>query len=70
MQTDNPILTSFLIGTPAYATYAFTIYGIHPEWPLWLTIGETLWGGTLMALTTYVAMKTNVVSPAGPGNVD
>ena len=57
LQTDNPLLTSFIIGTTAYASYAFTIYGIHPEWPMHLVLFETLWGGILTMTSTYVGSK-------------
>lgn len=57
LQSKNPVLSAFLIGLAAYGTYGFTVYAIMPNWPEWLVLLETLWGGILVASTTYLLTK-------------
>ena len=54
LKTASPIMSSFLIGLTAYTTYSFTVYGIYNEWPLWLASLESLWGGILLAIVTFI----------------
>jgi len=52
--SSNPLLTAFIVGMTAYTTYAFTVYALYSKWPLWLTVGESIWGGLLLFITTYI----------------
>jgi len=56
LKQREPVITSFLIGLIAYGTYSFTSYAIYPHWPLWLAFFETVWGGVLLAMTSYLMM--------------
>lgn len=53
LPSESPLISAFLIGMAAYGTYGFTVYAIQPNWPEWLVVVETLWGGILLFLTTY-----------------
>lgn len=57
LTSKKPLLAAFLIGMAAYGTYGFTVYAIMPNWPEWLVLLETLWGGILVAATTYLVSK-------------
>ena len=54
LQTPNPLVSSFIIGMSAYATYAFTVYALSQDWPLMLAGIETVWGGVLLFLTAFI----------------
>ena len=46
------IFWGFIFGLSVYGTYGFTNHALLHNWPLKITIIDTLWGGTLCALTT------------------
>jgi uncharacterized membrane protein len=41
---------AFWIGAATYAVYDFTVLAVFKEYPLYLAVGDTLWGGTLFAI--------------------
>ncbi len=41
---------AFLIGAATYAVYDFTVLAVFKDYPLYLAVGDTLWGGTLFAI--------------------
>jgi uncharacterized membrane protein len=45
---------AFLLGLVIYGVYETTNYALLQDWPLSAVILDTLWGGTLMALTTIL----------------
>jgi uncharacterized membrane protein len=45
---------AFILGLCTYGIYEYTTYTLLNEWKLQTTIMDTLWGGTLFALTTYI----------------
>ncbi len=48
---------AFLLGLVIYGVYETTTYAIFKKWPLNLVIIDTLWGGTLFALTTLLTYE-------------
>lgn len=48
---------AFLLGFCIYAVYEFTNYSLFKNWSLFTVIIDTLWGGILYALTTYLTSK-------------
>ena len=58
---SNPTLSvlkvSFLLGFLTYLIYDLTNYATIEKWPLYLVIIDSLWGGSLFSLTTFVTMK-------------
>lgn len=48
---------AFLLGLVIYGVYEATTYAIFKKWPLNLVIIDTLWGGTLFALTTLLTYE-------------
>jgi uncharacterized membrane protein len=38
---------AFLTGAAVYAVYDFTVLAVFKEYPLYLAVGDTLWGGLL-----------------------
>jgi uncharacterized membrane protein len=49
--------TAFLLGFSVYAVYEFTNYSIFKNWTLLTVIMDTLWGGILFGLTTFLTQK-------------
>ncbi|MDA8561654.1 DUF2177 family protein [Gammaproteobacteria bacterium] len=49
----NSLLWGFLFGIFVYGTYGFTNHALVQNWPLKISIIDTIWGGVLCALTTY-----------------
>lgn len=49
--------TAFMLGLCVYAVYEFTNYSLLKNWSLFTVITDTLWGGILFALTTYLTSK-------------
>ena len=45
---------AFLLGLSIYAVYEFTNFAIIDKWPVKAVIMDTLWGGILFYLTTYL----------------
>jgi len=50
------------IGAATYAVYDFTNYATIKNYTLSFAIQDTLWGGTLFALTWLAAKKLNILS--------
>lgn len=50
-------LDAFILGLVIYAVYEFTTMGLLKKW-MWSTVVmDTLWGGILFALTTWLVSK-------------
>ena len=45
---------AFLLGIVIYGVYETTNYAIFKNWSLLTVIIDTLWGGILFAITTYI----------------
>lgn len=52
IRKKKPIIDAFILGLVIYGVYEFTGYAIFKKWDPYLVILDTLWGGTLMAITT------------------
>jgi len=50
----RPIFDAFLLGIFVYGVYETTSYALLNKWPLSIAIIDTLWGGILLSLTTYI----------------
>lgn len=54
LRRNRSVLEAFLFGLVIYAVYDTTNYATLKKWSPYLAIMDTLWGGTLFALTTYI----------------
>lgn len=52
--TQQIIIDSFLIGLTTYAVYEYTNKAIFKNWTYEATIYDTLWGGLLFSLTSFI----------------
>ena len=51
---NKSILEAFLLGLLIYAVYETTTYALFSDWSLTTVMIDSLWGGILFALTTYI----------------
>jgi uncharacterized membrane protein len=52
---------AFLTGAAVYAVYDFTVMAVFKDYPLYLALGDTLWGGILFTGVRYLADKFDLV---------
>jgi len=48
---------AFLTGACVYAVYDFTVLAVFKDYPLYLAVGDTLWGGVLFS-AIYMLRQT------------
>lgn len=51
---NKSILDAFILGICIYAVYETTSYALIDKWSVKTVIIDTLWGGILFALTTFL----------------
>jgi uncharacterized membrane protein len=54
IKPNRSIQDAFLLGLVIYGVYETTNYALFKGWTLFTVIIDTLWGGILFALTTYI----------------
>lgn len=54
IRQKKSIMDAFLFGLVIYGVYETTSYTIFKKWSPVLAIIDTIWGGVLMALTTWI----------------
>lgn len=57
LREKKSVLDAFLLGLVIYGVYETTNYAIFNDWKLSTVIIDTLWGGILLALTTYITYR-------------
>jgi len=54
IQRNRSVLEAFFLGVVIYGVYESTNYATLKKWTPELAVLDTLWGGSLFALTTYI----------------
>jgi uncharacterized membrane protein len=54
LRTHRPIMEAFLLGILIYGVFDSTNYAIFKKWDWKIASMDTLWGGTVFALTTFI----------------
>lgn len=54
LKNHRPVLEAFLLGIVIYGVYESTNYAILKKWDWRISVMDTLWGGTVYALTTSI----------------
>ena len=57
LMKKRPVIDAFILGVCTYGVYNTTNYALITDFPLRLVFTDTLWGGVLFALTTWVYYK-------------
>lgn len=55
--TSNKLYNSFVFGAILFGVYGFTVGALFKDYSWKLALLETLWGGILYTLTTYLTDK-------------
>ena len=54
IKNHRSVMDAFLLGLVIYGVYETTTYAVFKNWSPYLVVIDTLWGGILLALTTYI----------------
>jgi uncharacterized membrane protein len=54
IKPNKSVQDAFLFGLVVYGVYETTNYAVFDKWSLFTVFIDTLWGGILFALTTYL----------------
>jgi uncharacterized membrane protein len=57
IQPKKSAVDAFIFGLVIYAVYETTNYATLKKWSPTLVVMDTLWGGVLFALTTYLTYE-------------
>ena len=55
--TNKSVSDAFILGLVIYGVFESTSLALFKKWPYYFVIVDTLWGGILFALTTYIIKK-------------
>ena len=59
-KVDDLCLKAFILGLLVYGVYETTSYALLEKWDVKYVLIDTVWGGTLFALTTFFVLKLNL----------
>jgi len=54
IRANRSVKDAFLLGLVIYGVYETTTYALFKNWSIITVFIDTLWGGTLFAITTYI----------------
>jgi len=57
IQPKKSVSDAFLLGILIYGVYETTNYALFTKWSFLTVVIDTLWGGTLFALTAFIISK-------------
>lgn len=57
IREHRPVFDAFLLGLVIYGVYESTSYALLKKWKWNIVLMDTLWGGVLFALTTFITYK-------------
>jgi uncharacterized membrane protein len=57
LSPKKSVFDAFLFGLVIYAVYEFTTYSLFSGWKCTTVAMDTLWGGILFSLTTYIVYR-------------
>jgi uncharacterized membrane protein len=57
LKNKRPVKDAFLLGLVIYGVYETTTYALLKKWNFTTVMLDTVWGGILLALTTYLTYK-------------
>lgn len=60
LKNKGSVKDAFLLGLVIYGVYETTTYALLKKWNFATVMLDTLWGGILLALTTYLTYKFRI----------
>jgi uncharacterized membrane protein len=61
LKNKRPVQDAFLLGLVIYGVYETTTYALLKNWNFATVMVDTLWGGFLLALTTYFTYQSQLL---------
>ena len=62
IKPKRSVQDAFLLGLIIYGVYETTNLATFSDWSLFMVVMDTLWGGVLFALTTYIVSLFRIVN--------
>ena len=62
IKPKRSVADAFLLGLIIYGVYETTNLATFDDWPWFMVIMDTLWGGVLFALTTYIVSWFRIIN--------
>ena len=56
----NSVMDAFILGIVIYGVFETTNLVLFKKWPTYIAVMDTIWGGILFALTTYIIKKLKI----------
>lgn len=56
-QAHSALVYGFLFGLVTYGTFSFTNQAVINDWPFFVAIIDTLWGGFVCAATSFITVS-------------
>ena len=57
LKQRRSVMDAFILGIVIYGVYETTTYALLKKWSIQTVMIDTLWGGILFGLTTYLTYK-------------
>jgi len=57
LSPNKGVMDAFILGLVIYAVFESTSLALFKKWPYYFVFIDTLWGGILLALTTYIIRR-------------
>ena len=61
IKPKRSVADAFLLGLIIYGVYETTNLATFSDWSLFMVVMDTLWGGVLFALTTYIVSLVRII---------
>ena len=61
LKSRRSVMDAFLLGIVIYGVFELTNHAIFKNWKMHMVFMDTLWGGILLALTTYFTYKLDKI---------
>jgi uncharacterized membrane protein len=62
IKPKRSVQDAFLLGLIIYGVYETTNLATFSDWSLFMVVMDTLWGGVLFALTTYIVSLVRIAN--------
>jgi uncharacterized membrane protein len=59
LSANKSVMDAFILGIVIYGVFETTNIVLFKKWPIHIAVMDTLWGGILFALTTYIIKQFN-----------
>ena len=60
LSANKSVMDAFILGIVIYGVFETTNVVLFKKWPTYIAVMDTVWGGILFALTTYVIKQIKI----------